>query len=443
MADRQVEEYPKDSRTCPPKSCPSRYISIVGDRRHQTNSDDYLASDPALGLSAAPITSTSALEATPVIESVTWPATTTVQAVQEQFPQLVITKAVHRHVEFAEQAILELGESRRVSVFGYKSQIDPLCPSSPTAAKPHPSGAEPPDTPAPTAIPVEKKVYEYNRCSDCERSNPNYEGCNHPEDLPNTLLSPFRQTPPSYNPFGQRLNFLRNPQLKLNMLRTGALSALFTDNLDDAVKGIFVSTLGGNIIAKDAVTSNPKVKRACALGALTWRVNRSLALGDDPTQTARMQSLKTMNTEVTSTNRLKSMIVDLEGEMVAIEYVKEGLLVGVIGEKINKKVETNVDDTGKIGTGKADTERGDEAGEADGAGDAGKADSNGDADVAGKATSTKSLQSQGDINESGGDTNEEGKPEWQDIKNKAEATAEYLRDELHSFKMPAGLEGLE
>ncbi|MCJ1430911.1 hypothetical protein MMC27_000261 [Xylographa pallens] len=373
----------------------------------------------------------------PVAESVTWPATTTVEAVQEQFPQLVITKAVHRHIEFADQAILETGESRRASVFGDKTQIDPSYPSPPSVEGPLPSDAEPLAAPAPTTIPVEKKVYEYTRCSDCEPSNPDYEGCNHPEDLPNSLSGPFRQQPSVYNSSGQKLISFRNPQLKLNMLRTGALSALLTENLDDAVKGIFVSTVGGNIIAKDAVTSNRKVKRACALGALTWRVNRSLALGDDPTQIARVQSLKTMNTEVTSTNMLKSMIVELEGEMVAIEYVKEGLLVGVFGEKIKKMVDTKVDDTGKVDAGKAEIGRVDGAGKADGAGEAGEVD------TGGNDMSTKSSPSHSEASESGGATNDEGESEWHDIKVKAEATAEYLKDELHNFKMPAGLEGLE
>ncbi|MCJ1420870.1 hypothetical protein MMC32_007229 [Xylographa parallela] len=379
----------------------------------------------------------------PAAESVTWPATTTVQAVQEQFPQLVITKAVHRHIEFADQAILETGESRRTSVFGDKTQIDRSHPSPPSTEGPLPSGVGPLAASATTTLPVEKKIYEYTRCSDCEPSNPDYEGCNHPEDLPNTLPGPFRHTPLIYNSLGQRLISYHSPELKLNMLRTGALSALFTENLDDGVKGIFVSTVGGNIIAKDAVTSNRKVKRACALGALTWRVNRSLALGDDPTQIARVQSLKTMNTEVTSANMLKSIVVDLEGEMVAIEYIKEGLLVGVFGQKMKKKVDTKVDNTGKIDAGKAENERVDDVGEADGVGDAEEADNNGEADTGGNDMSRKTSLSHSEASELGGDTNDKGESEWHDIKVKAEATAEYLRDELHDFKMPAGLEGLE
>ena len=156
-----------------------------------------------------------------------------------------------------------------------------------------------------------------------------------------------------------------------------------------------------------------------------------------------MQSLITMNTEVTATNRLKSMIVDLEGEMVAIEYVKEGLLVGVFGEKIKKKVDTKVDDGAKVDTRKADTQRVDDAGEADSGGEAGEADDNGDANSAESDISTQSPQSQGEMNGSGGDTATEGEFEWHDIKVKAEATAEYLRGELQNFKMPAGLEGFE
>ncbi|MCJ1282450.1 hypothetical protein MMC26_001773 [Xylographa opegraphella] len=397
-------------------------------------------SDLTLPASAAPVTSTSAPEAAPLVASVTWPATTTVQVVQEQFPQLVITKTVHRQVEFADQAILKPDESHRVSTFGDRAQIKPLCSSPPSTGKSSSQGEELLRTPAPTTIQVENQLYEYTRCSDCERSNPDYEGCNHPEDLPNTLSCPSQATLSSNNPLGQELIFFRTTQLKLNMLRTGALSALFTENLDHVAKGIFITTVGGNIIAKDAVTPNRKVKRACALGALTWRVNRSLALGDDPAQHARVQSLKTMNTEVTTTNMLKSMVVDLEGEMVAIEYIKEGLLVGVFGEKIEKKVDTKADDTGKLDAGKADTERVDDPKEDDAAEDVGP---NADIDTAGSDMSTKSPQNQSEARPTGGDTGDEGEPEWHDIKVKAEATAEYLRDELRDFKMPAGLEGFE
>ena len=156
-----------------------------------------------------------------------------------------------------------------------------------------------------------------------------------------------------------------------------------------------------------------------------------------------MQSLKTINTEVTSANMLKSIVVNLEGEMVAIEYIKEGLLVGVFGEKMKKKVDMKVDDTRKIDAGKAETGRVNDAGVANGAGDAGETDNYGQANIGGNDMSTKSSPSHSELSESGGDTNDEVESEWHDIKVKAEATAEYLRDELHDFKMPAGLEGLE
>ena len=200
--------------------------------------------------------------------------------------------------------------------------------------------------------------------------------------------------------------------------------------------------MGGNIIAKDAVTPNRKIKRACALGALTWRVNRSLALGDDPTQVARVQSLRTMDTEVTTTNWFKSMVVDLEGEMVAVEFIKEGLLIGVFGEKIKKKVVTKVDETGNTDV---DNQSGrvDDSGEAVDAGDIANANDTGDADAAEDDMSTKSSQTRGETNEHEENIGEEGEPEWHDIKVKAEAMAEYLRDELRDFKMPASLEGLE
>ncbi|MCJ1403794.1 hypothetical protein MMC11_007017 [Xylographa trunciseda] len=372
-------------------------------------------------------------EAALVAQSTAWTVVTTVQAVQEQFPRLVITQATPRHVEFADQVSLKLGESPRTSVFGDSTQVDPSYSGPPGPEDPLPSVSKPSSAPALAPAPTEKKVHEYTHCSECEPSSPDYEGCDHPEDLPNTLTDPFKPTSPPYNSLDRSLRFVGDPQLRLKMLRTGALSALFTDNLDEAVKGIFISTLGGNIIAKDAVMSNLKVKRACALGALTWRVNRSLALGEDSAQIARVQSLKTMNTEVTSTNRLKSMVVDLEGEMVAFEYIKEGLLVGVFGEKVEVKVDTKVNDAGKA----------DDDGEADDAEDAVNANSNGNADSAEQDTSMKSSQSQDESSESERGISDEGEPKWKDIKDKAAATAEYLRDELQNFKMPAGLEGLE
>ncbi|MCJ1387621.1 hypothetical protein MMC18_000464 [Xylographa bjoerkii] len=412
MADRQIEERSEDSPT-----------------------------DPAIGPSAALTTSSSAPEAVPGATPVTWSVVSTVQAVQEQFSRLVITRATARHVEFAERTSLGPGESRRVSIFGNRTQLGPSYTGQPSAGTLLASIVEPPAATAPTPRSVEKKTYEFTCCSECEPSSPEYEGCNHPEDLSSILTGPFGLILSTCNSLSQSLNSSGGSQVKPNMLRMGALSALFTDNLDEAVKGIFVSTLGGNIIAKDAVTSNSKVKRACALGALTWRVNCSLALGDDPAQIPRVPLLRTINTEVTSTNQLKSMIVDLEREMVAFEHVKEGLLVGVFGEKIEKKLETKVDDA-KVDTGKAGTGEADEAGETDAVGDAGKANSNGNTDTTGKDTSTKNLRNRDEANESGGDTGNEGEPMWKDIKDKAEATAEYLRDELHNFRMPAGWEGL-
>ena len=169
-----------------------------------------------------------------------------------------------------------------------------------------------------------------------------------------------------------------------------------------------------------------KIKRACALGALTWRVNRSLALGNDPAKNARVQSLHTFKTEFTSTNKLKSMIVEMEGCILAFEYVQEGLLVGVCGGKSGHEIETKTDDLVKANKVK----------NVDNSGDAGKGDAEG-------APSTKGSQSGDKADEEGGDNGEGQEPKWKAIEDKASAMAAHLRKELNGFKMPAGLQGLE
>ncbi|MCJ1478374.1 hypothetical protein MMC13_007054 [Lambiella insularis] len=172
------------------------------------------------------------------------------------------------------------------------------------------------------------------------------------------------------------------------MLRAWALNDLFTENTDEIAKGIILTTVGGNLGSKDAVTSNLKAKRASALGSLTWRVNCALALGSDSAGIARVKPLPTIKVHAHE-NELKSIVADLDGEALAFAYVHEGLLVGIFGGKVDGMKEKKDEDE------------------------------------------------QEEVEEEA----EEGVQErWSNLEWKAAAMADHLRTELRDFKMPTGLD---
>ena len=72
--------------------------------------------------------------------------------------------------------------------------------------------------------------FYFKHCTVCEQDNPNYVGCNHPEDVPpfqyNTAtMSAFASSEPIPKPTGK-------------MLSAKGLRELFNENVDDVAKGI-------------------------------------------------------------------------------------------------------------------------------------------------------------------------------------------------------------
>ena len=146
-----------------------------------------------------------------------------------------------------------------------------------------------------------------------------------------------------------------------------------------------LNTVGGNLIAKDKTISNAKAVRASTLGALTWRLNVALLSGEDLTEATLGKALPVLKKTIKNDGKtLGSLVLDSEGELLAIAYVREKLMVGMFGEGVEGKEE----------------EEGER--EEDGAGEA---------VVAQVALTTKLL-----------------------------AMVEYLVEELKDFKMPAGME---
>lgn len=87
--------------------------------------------------------------------------------------------------------------------------------------------------PNPFAKPGFCREFEYTNCNECQDRNPNYIGCNHPDDPPNApvpqplylgaVLAQAQQTTPAPG---------------LRMLRVSALKALFEENLNEHVNGM-------------------------------------------------------------------------------------------------------------------------------------------------------------------------------------------------------------
>lgn len=103
---------------------------------------------------------------------------------------------------------------------------------------------------------LEPRGFEFRHCNECEDGNPNYKGCNHPEDpsgfspLPenNTVFDPYTISTTvvvlhDHTRFDRPLHLLDF----YDMIRTHALAALFTENVEkdgDTVTGIlYVHTL--------------------------------------------------------------------------------------------------------------------------------------------------------------------------------------------------------
>lgn len=116
--------------------------------------------------------------------------------------------------------------------------------------------------------------------------------------------------------------------------------------------------------------------------------------GEDPSKVARIQPLKTLRQAAApGAQNLKRMVFDFGGQAVALEYIRQGLLVGVFGPRlVREEVE---------GEGEEDAGGGEEEAE-------------------------------------GGEEEVEGKI-WA-AQRKAAAMAEHLREELREFRMPVEME---
>ena len=236
---------------CIPIICFLRLLFIVSDHAYQTNSNGDIALDSARASSAIPAASNPLPEAHSVIKSVVWSAAVTVKAIQDYFPRLVITRTTPRHVEFEDPASCEASESRKDVVFGESTRIDPSYTESASASNCVKTVTETPGTAKPTSVSVDEKIYEYTRCIECKISRSDGEGCNHLESHPEILTGPIRTKEFTYSSPNNAFNFLSPPKAKLKMLRTGALSALFTENRDEATKGIlYVLTYYGSATKK-------------------------------------------------------------------------------------------------------------------------------------------------------------------------------------------------
>ena len=82
----------------------------------------------------------------------------------------------------------------------------------------------------PQASAAPTSQFYFKHCNVCEQDNPNYVGCNHPEDVPpfqlNTAtMSAFSSSEPIPKPTGK-------------MLSAKGLRELFNANVDDVAKGI-------------------------------------------------------------------------------------------------------------------------------------------------------------------------------------------------------------
>ena len=99
-------------------------------------------------------------------------------------------------------------------------------------------------------------------------------------------------------------------------------------------------TMRGDLVGKAVSTDGTISKRASVLGALTWRYHSAKLTGTDPSKACRVHPLKTIKFErAAEANQYKSMVVELNGQAIALEVVKDSLLVGVQGFDVGEYAE--------------------------------------------------------------------------------------------------------
>ena len=150
--------------------------------------------------------------------------------------------------------------------------------------------------------------------------------------------------------------------------------------------------------------SPPLTKKASVLGALTWRHHAAIARGET-VGAARSELLPVLLEDTDGSEGLKGLVVELEpGQECAFEYIREGLLVGTLG---------------------------------------------GRSPQAQQAYDIEEVEDSEDMEPRNGASEQQQQPREPDEERqrrikalllKADAMAEYLRDELKDFMMPADLE---
>lgn len=101
------------------------------------------------------------------------------------------------------------------------------------------------------------------------------------------------------------------------------------------------------------------VKRACALGGLTWRIHALPRGGEgaEPAPSTAAEPLRVVRVNE-GPGTLTIMVVEIDGRACAFEYVRETLMVGVFGPERGAAAEKE-EEEGPAGDGEeADAEEG-------------------------------------------------------------------------------------
>ena len=192
-----------------------------------------------------------------------------------------------------------------------------------------------------------------------------------------------------------------------------------------------VSTTAGTILSTSLTVDASITRRASALGCLTWRVNHAISTGGDVKAVRYVSPLETVSTSVFSdeddedATGLKKQIVLLEdGRPIAMQWVKEGVVVGAIGPA---KEEINPSE-GKTATPEGSSEEAAITGEVHGesASEEGKSET---------AEPSKAVAGEKRQKERQYDV----KADQRLLELKVEAMAEFLQKELREFEVPAGV----
>jgi hypothetical protein len=224
------------------------------------------------------------------------------------------------------------------------------------------------------------------------------------------------------------------------MLRAYALADLFSANLAEPIFGIFLTTTSGHLCgysppANASAPSPASMRKLAVLCALTWRVHsagfarsnlsrsastQNSASTDDlaaqAAKSARIRPLPILGQTLDDQGTLSGFAAKGEDRVVSLGFVGEGLLVGVVGAEMASAAHGNhsVRSTVERSAESDDDEASDAGTEHEDTGHSAQ-------DLAWKAE--QEARDLGTI-----------------LGVKADALAEFLREELGGFKMPKELE---